>query len=211
VYKIAGTLKDFHHINVDYFVLRNSYSVRQQVCCRHAAERECRDPLQIRYWNGIRSTLSPHSFTRYIPIYMPSTSSAPQQTLGNYTRNRQMKRGLFRFFVFAAEVVSNTRRIPPIGSSVDAFYMFYQALRFECLPLHRLSWYLMIPLVYLVGFRFSILRQATFNPYSMPQSPLSLLTHRFLHKTVLVVGVELFNTYQSTETRWFQVECVRKL
>jgi hypothetical protein len=129
VHKIAGILKDFHHINVDYFVLRNPDSMRQQVHCRPAGGRECRNPLQILYWNGISSRISSHSFTRYFPVYMPSTISTPQQTLGNYTRNRQMKRGLFSYFVFAAEVVSKTRRISSIGSNIDVFDMFYRALR----------------------------------------------------------------------------------
>lgn len=43
---------------------------------------------------------------------------------------KQMKRKLFLFSIFAAEVVSKIRRTPPVGLNVDAFDMFYRALRF---------------------------------------------------------------------------------
>jgi hypothetical protein len=107
--------------------------------------------------------------------------------------------------------VSKASQIPPISSSADAFDMFYRSLRFEALPLHSLSWYLMIPLVSLIGFQFRIPKQVTFNPSKMPQSSQSLLTHRILQKTPFVVDVELFSSYASTETRWLQVEWSRKL
>jgi hypothetical protein len=115
-------------------------------------------------------------------------------------------RALLGFRICCRSCEQNT----PDSSSFDASDMLYRDLCFESLPLHWLSWFLMIPLFNFVGFWYSILKQAIFNSSKMHQSPPSLLTHAFLRRIALVVDVELFSTYQSTETRWLQVECVRK-